>query len=93
MKRDLYFKCAIKMEQKGGVNVDRYTPEQARKLAGYSQKEMAEKLNISENAYIQKEKGIVRFYVDEACKFCDVVNIPLSKIIFLSSMCRKSGTQ
>lgn len=75
------------------INVDRYTPEQARKLAGLSQREMANHLGISENAYIQKEKGIVRYYVDEACKFCEVVQIPIQKIIFLNKMCRKNGTE
>ena len=58
------------------------TVEQARKVSGISQKEMAKVLHISENAYINKEKGISRFYVDEACKFAEAVNLPLETIKF-----------
>lgn len=73
------------MEQyRGGDNMDRYTPEQARKLKGLSQKNMASKMGISENTYINKEKGITKFFIDEACRFCDIVGIPLEKIIFFN---------
>lgn len=58
------------------------TVEQARKVSGISQKEMAKILNISENAYINKEKGVSRFYVDEACRFAEAVNLPLETIKF-----------
>lgn len=62
--------------------MDRYTPEQARKLKGLSQKNMAIKMGLSENTYINKEKGNTKFFIDEACKFCDIIDMPLEKIIF-----------
>lgn len=64
------------------IKLDKYTPEQARRLKGYSQAKMAELLGVSENTYINKEKGETKFYIDEACKFSDLVGIPLEKIIF-----------
>ena len=69
------------------------TPEQARRMSGYSQKEMADLLGISKNAYINKEKGLIRFYVDEACKFSEIVGIDFNDIIFLPSMCQNNGTK
>lgn len=68
--------------KKGGEIMDRYTPEQARKLKGLSQKNMAIKMGLSENTYINKEKGNTKFFIDEACKFCDIIDMPLEKIIF-----------
>lgn len=62
--------------------MDRYTPEQARKLKGLSQKNMAIKMGLSENTYINKEKGNTKFFIDEACKFCYIIDMPLEKIIF-----------
>lgn len=62
-----------------------YTPEQARTLKKISQKKMAEKLGISENSYINKEKGVTRFYVDEALAFCKIVDMALDNIIFFKS--------
>lgn len=64
------------------IKLDKYTPEQARRLKGYSQAKMAELLGVSENTYINKEKGETKFYIDEACKFSDLVGIPLENIIF-----------
>ena len=62
--------------------MEKYTPEQARKLKGYSQAKMASLMGIAENTYINKEKGDTKFYIDEACQFSDLVGIPLEKIIF-----------
>ena len=62
--------------------MDKYTPEQARRLRGISQAKMASLLGVSENTYINKEKGETKFYIDEACKFSKVVDIPLEKISF-----------
>lgn len=39
-------------------------------------------LGMSENAYINKEKGETRFYVDEALKFSNIVGIPFENIVF-----------
>ena len=72
--------------------MEKFTPEQARILSKISQSKMAEILNISLNAYINKEKGLSRFYVDEAIKFSEAVSIPLEKIIFLPGLCHKNGT-
>lgn len=61
----------------------KYTVEQARVLKKISQKKMAELLDISENAYINKEKGSSRFYIDEALNFSKLVELPIESIIFL----------
>lgn len=74
--------CQINGTSKEGENMDRYTPEQARRLKGISQAKMAVLLGMSENTYINKEKGDTKFYIDEACKFSSVVDIPLEKLIF-----------
>lgn len=62
--------------------MDRLTPEQARRLKGISQAKMASLLGVSENTYINKEKGDTKFYIDEACRFCDAVGLPMESIIF-----------
>lgn len=46
---------------------------------------MARLMGISENTYINKEKGETKFYIDEACKFSDLVGIPLQNIIFFKN--------
>lgn len=74
--------CQINGTSKEGENMDRYTPEQARRLRGISQAKMAVLLGMAENTYINKEKGDTKFYIDEACKFSSIVDIPLEKIIF-----------
>ena len=61
---------------------DTYTVEQVRLLSGLSQETMAKRLNMSKNSYINKEKGVTRFYVDEALKLENVSGIPLKKIRF-----------
>lgn len=60
----------------------KYTVEQARVLSGHSQESMAQKLGLSKNAYIKKEKGYSRFYVDEAINFERISGIPFEKINF-----------
>ncbi len=62
--------------------MEKFTPEQARKLAGLSQSLIAKKLNISENTYVKKEKGVSRFYIDEAYLLSEIVGINIEKIIF-----------
>lgn len=59
-----------------------YTVRQARVLANISSKEMAKMLGLSQNAYLKKEKGLSRFYYDEALKFSSFVNIPADNIFF-----------
>lgn len=60
----------------------KFTVEQARILSGHSQESMAKALGLSKNAYINKEKGLSRFYVDEAILFEKICGINFSKIKF-----------
>lgn len=62
-----------------------YTVEQARALSGYSQEMMAHKLGMSKNAYINKEKGHSRFYVDEAINFAEISGVAFNRIIFFNN--------
>lgn len=39
------------------IDLDRYTPEQARRLKGTSQAKMVSLMGISDTTYINKEKG------------------------------------
>lgn len=83
MKHDVYYECAKYMARnERGESMDRYTPEQARKLRNISQVKMAALMGMAENTYINKEKGDTKFYIDEACNFCEIVEMPLEKIIF-----------
>lgn len=68
-----------------------FTVEQARNFAGLSQKDMAAVIGTSKNAYIRKEKGLARFYIDEAYKFSDATGINISNIVFFNKNVPKSG--
>lgn len=59
-----------------------YTLEQARILAGLTQKEMAKKMKMSEKTYIQYEKYRRIFRMDQAYLFMKHVNVPFDTIIF-----------
>lgn len=65
--------------------MENFTPEQARLLRGFSQERMAAEMGIHENTYISKEKGMTRFYLDEAYRFCEIVEMPMEQISFLKS--------
>ena len=60
----------------------KFTVEQARVLSGHSQESMAKALNMAKNTYINKEKGLSRFYVDEAILFEKVSGINFNQIKF-----------
>lgn len=60
----------------------KFTIEQARLLSGHSQASMAKKLRMSKNTYINKEKGLSRFFVDEAILFTKASGISFDKIKF-----------
>lgn len=62
-----------------------FTICQARKLSGYTQKEMADELLMSEKTYIQYEKYRSIFRMDHAHRFCKTTGIPLDKIIFFAA--------
>ena len=67
----------------------KYTVEQARRLANISIREMAKLLGVSQNTYYNKEKGLSRFYYDEAVKLSSIVNIPMDDIFFTSTVTEK----
>ena len=69
--------------------MSKYTVEQARRLANISIRDMASKLGISQNAYFNKEKGLSRFYYDEAVKLSNIVNIPMDDIFFTQNVAEK----
>lgn len=47
-----------------------------------SMREMAEKLNISKNAYFRKENGYTTFYLDEIRKILEIFNCNFDDIFF-----------
>lgn len=48
---------------------------------GYTQKDVAEKLGISEIAYNRRENGQLDFYVSELRKLIEVLQIPEEDVI------------
>lgn len=62
--------------------MQKITVMEARRLRGISQEDAAERLGLSVNGYRKKESGVSKFYLDEATKFCDMVNMKLSDIYF-----------
>lgn len=66
--------------------MEKYTVRQARMLSDISTREMAKKLGVSLNCYLNKEKGLSRFYYDEAIKFSAIVGIPVDSIFFTKSV-------
>ncbi|WP_036125900.1 helix-turn-helix transcriptional regulator [Lysinibacillus sphaericus] len=66
-----------------------YTLEQARILAGLTQKEMAKKMKMSEKTYIQYEKYRRIFRMDQAYLFMKYVNVPFDSIIFFAGQLQK----
>lgn len=55
----------------------------ARKIAGMTQIDLAEALNVSESTVINWEKGRSEPTVTQALQIASVVNRPLDSIIFL----------
>lgn len=66
-----------------------YTLDQARILAGLTQKEMAKKMKMSEKTYIQYEKYRRIFRMDQAYLFMKHVNVPFDSIIFFAGQLQK----
>ena len=66
-----------------------YTLEQARILAGLTQREMAKKMRMSEKTYIQYEKYRRIFRMDQAYLFMKNVNVPFDSIIFFAGQLQK----
>lgn len=68
----------------------KFTIEQARILAGFTQAEMAKKLGMTEKTYIQYEKYRRVFRMDVAYRFAEVTGFNVDQIIFLKENYRKS---
>lgn len=64
--------------------MERYTIEQARKLSGKTQVQIAAELGMSETTYIKYEKGRSVFRMDDAFKFSKSTGISIDRIIFLT---------
>ncbi|MFR3685732.1 MAG: helix-turn-helix domain-containing protein [Enterococcus sp.] len=62
-----------------------WTIELARRKAGFTQEEIAEKLNMSRNSYRKYEMGEVIFRADKAWEFSKIVKIPFGNIIFFET--------
>lgn len=69
--------------------MEKYTVEQARRLSNISIRNMAKMLGICPNTYYKKEKGLSKFYYDEAVKLSSIVNIPMDNIFFTSQVAEK----
>lgn len=55
----------------------------ARTYAGFTQQELADKLEIDRNSYINYEKYRISMRIDTAIKFCKITGVPMDNIIFL----------
>lgn len=51
-----------------------------------SMEDMAKKLNISKNAYFQKENGYTPFYLEEIKKILDIFNCNFNDIFFKNNV-------
>ena len=61
------------------------TVAEARRMRGLTQKQVAEQLGISFNTYRLKENGTTKFYVDEASKLSEILDIPYGDLLFDSN--------
>ncbi len=59
---------------------EKLTVEQARKMRGLSQEELAKKINMSISTYRSKEQGRSEFYWDEIKIIADALNLPIEQI-------------
>lgn len=62
-----------------------FSVKQARQYAGYTQKEMAEKLGISRDTYRKIEISPETASVALAKKISEVVDIPIDQIFFVQN--------
>lgn len=61
-----------------------FTVKQARQYAGYTQREMAEKLGVSRDTYRKIEASPEDATIATAKKISEVVGIPIDQIFFVS---------
>ena len=66
------------------------TLEAARVNAGYSQKEAAEKLGVSNTTLLRWEKGVSMPKANQIIAICDLYRIPYDMLIFLPDGLAKS---
>ena len=76
------------MERGGEVQ---FTIEQARKVRGFTQEQIAKHLGMSRSNYIEYEQGKRFFRVDQAYKFSKATNLSLNDIIFYEE-CEKEDS-
>ncbi|MNH86357.1 Helix-turn-helix domain protein [compost metagenome] len=53
------------------------TIKAARVNAGFSRKEVAERLDLSVNGYAKKENGVSKFYIDEVVVLSDLFKVDI----------------
>lgn len=61
-----------------------FTVKQARQYAGFTQREMAEKLGVSRDTYRKIEASPEDATIATAKKISEVVGIPIDQIFFVS---------
>ena len=62
-----------------------FTPKQARRLADFTQREIAEILGIYRQTYMKMEANPEEFTVKQAYAFADAVGLPYDQIKFFSA--------
>lgn len=63
------------------------TIKAARVNAGFSRKEVADKLDLSVTGYAKKENGKSKFYIDEVVVLSDLFNVEM--LNFFEAKCHK----
>jgi len=61
---------------------DKYTTKQIRRLLGFSQTEMGEKLGMARNVYANKENGKTAWLSVEVERFLDVTGYRFEQVKF-----------
>lgn len=57
------------------------TVKQARRSIGYTQKEMADKLGISQATYLKKERDVGQFKLGELVTICGITGVAFKDLI------------
>lgn len=70
--------------------MDRFTLKQARNLAGLTQVEVADRLNVNEGTYLKYENYQTLLRIDKAYTFSKIVGLEISSIIFFQKELQKN---
>ncbi len=62
-----------------------FTVKQARLLSGYTQAEIANKMGVNVDTYRRIELDSEKASIKNIKKFCEIVGIPMEKILFNKS--------